>query len=871
MKKYLPVILSAGILLCACQSERTAPVVPALEPEEDVVNTTSMEPGELVVEFSDEMTAMLERDLQDGFFLQTRSESVNSMLASIGAVSVERLYPDAGEWEPRHREAGLHKWYRIKFDPEVPQTKAVRDFGEIPGIVFAEPVRKVRQAAIFNDPYLPKQWHYINDGSLTDKHKAGCDINVEPVWSIFTGGRKDVIVAVVDGGVDFTHEDLAAIVLPAGANGSKNFVRNSYQISAESHGTHVAGTIGAINNNGVGCCGVAGGLDGNGGVSIMSCQVFETDPNDPDVSLSGGFPDALVWAADHGAVIANNSWGYVYNSEEEALAGGVGSVGSAIDYFIKYAGTDKNGNQTGPMKGGVVVFSAGNESWKMGWPAADPRCIAVGAVAPDYTRASYSNYGDWVDIAAPGGSVQYASGEILSTVPGNKYTSYQGTSMACPHVAGIAALLVSQFGGPGFTNEMLKDRLLGGANPSALSRNAQIGPLADALGAFSYGSVDPPVAPSSHTVSVKSNTLTYKWKVCRDPDDKVAYGYVLLASEDESLLQDIDFKNIPAGVSYTTVMGGDLKAGQDIEGELGALKFSTVYYTSVVAFDYSKNYSGLSPVKSVTTGINNPPEIRTDHQGELVLQPFESASVDFYISDPDGHSFSISLVPGSDAVSGVQMLDSYKVLLNAVAADAGTYTAVITATDAFGMSSSYSLKYQILPNNPPQIKGNFENLIFDNIAERKAIELDDYIYDPDGETLSYSISCTPVGIVHLNPVDGVLNLTTLDYGLASVIITGEDAKGEKASVDLRVLVRDPASEPDVYPSQVVDKLKISDGEEKSLSVTISNSTGAVLYKVTQTCDAFNPIEVDMSLWAPGRYSVGVTGGNKDVKRTIVKI
>jgi hypothetical protein len=151
------------------------------------------------------------------------------------------------------------------------------------------------------------------------------------------------------------------------------------------------------------------------------------------------------------------------------------------------------------------------------------------------------------------------------------------------------------------------------------------------------------------------------------------------------------------------------------------------------------------------------------------------------------------------------------------------------------------------------------------------LEMADYISDPDGEQLTYIIDATPVGIVHLNQVGDVLNLTTLDYGLAHVMITGTDVKGEKATIDLKVLVRDPASAPDVYPTQVTDNLTVSDGSEKQLDITICNATGAVLFSQSITCDAFEPAVIDMRGWAPGRYSVKVVSEGKTYSYNIVKI
>ena len=872
-RKLILFLALAGLVLPGCNQEPAKPE--ELGPEAaaaDVVDEECLVPGQMVIELSDELVEKLEADFARGDVLETKSSEVNSVFAGLGVISVKRLYPDAGEWEPRHREAGLHKWYKVTFDPNMPQTKAVRSIDEVPGVVFAEPVRRVQSTAIFNDPDFGKQWHYYNDGTLASTHKKGCDINVVPVWERYTGGRKDVIVSVEDGGIDLSHEDLAAVCIAGGPNGSRNFVDNTYTIDPHSHGTHVAGTIGAINNNGIGCCGIAGGLDGKGGVSLMSCQVFMKNPQDGEKDLSGGFGEAMVWAADHGAVISQNSWSDVYKTEEDAMKGGPGAMKSAIDYFIKYAGTDKNGNQVGPMKGGVVIFAAGNDNWRMAWPSAYEAVIAVGSVAPDYTRAYYSNYGDWVDIAAPGGSAKYEMGEVYSTVPGNKYAWAQGTSMACPHVSGIAALIVSHYGGPGFTNEMCKQRLLGGANANVLPAVTQIGPLADAYGSLSYGSSKPPVDVKSHTVSVRSNFLDFAWKVSADPDDNKAYAYVLLASKDRSLFNNLDMRKIPSGMSYTIVEGGSLKVGADITGTLEVPEFNTPYYTSVVAFDYSKNYSGLSPFVQVTTGPNASPVIRTDYTGSMVFKAHETLTVEYDIYDPDGHPITVKFTPGSDAAQSTLMPSGkYRLSIIAKDAEAGQYKAVYSVTDTYGANTVFEIPYTILENHAPQPKSNPDDIVFTGMAQKMALHMSEYLSDPDGEQLKYEISTSPVGVVHLNQVDDVLNLTTLSLGLAHVIIKGTDCKGLTASIELNVLVRDPASDPDIYPTQVKDYLNISDGTEKTLRITICNAAGSVVYETEQSCTAFKPVRVDMTGWAPGRYGVTVVSDTKTYRTTVVKL
>lgn len=426
------------------------------------------------------------------------------VLAALGVRSLERLFPDAGEFEARHRAAGLHRWYKVRYDNNTPQTKAGDDLRTLPYVEAVVPRLRMKQSSRFNDPFLPKQWHYFNDGTLGPHFKRGIDINVLPVWERFTGGSRDVIVAVIDGGIQADHEDLQGVVLSA-AEGSRNFLE-TYDptfLSADSHATHVGGIIAAINNNGLGLCGIAGGRDGQGGARLINGIIF-SDNTDEDI---GDEPAALVWAADHGAVIANNSWNYTFpTDEQEARAVQIfetmdNPLRDAIDYFVENAGCDADGHQTGPMKGGLVLFSAGNQSSSHSFPGEYENVLSVGAVGPDGKLESYSNAGPWLDILAPGGHRELASdaGLILSTVSGNKYGYESGTSMACPQVAGVAALLVSYFGGPGFTVDQLKEALLGGAKYHIIDiqgREVYAGML-DALGAFEYllGDLPPNHAP----------------------------------------------------------------------------------------------------------------------------------------------------------------------------------------------------------------------------------------------------------------------------------------------------------------------------------------------------------------------------------------
>ena len=138
---------------------------------------------------------------------------------------------------------------------------------------------------------------------------------------------------------------------------------------------------------------------------------------------------------------------------------------AAIDYFIKYAGCDNDGNQLpdSPMKGGIVIFAAGNDNVSnpgTASPADYDAVVSVAAIAPDYTKASYSNYGSYIDISAPGGNLN-GNGMVYSTIHNSSYGDMSGTSMACPMVSGVAALVIQKYGlnERGFTPDRLKEIL----------------------------------------------------------------------------------------------------------------------------------------------------------------------------------------------------------------------------------------------------------------------------------------------------------------------------------------------------------------------------------------------------------------------------
>ncbi len=863
MKKIVMAVLAlAAFYSCAKEEQGQAQ---REDTAEEVAVDHSVVQGEAVVRFSDEMLSLIESDLGQGKVV-TRSMGLNQALDEIGISSIRRLFPEAGEFEPRTRREGLHRWYVVTFRTDVPQTRAAAQLGGVSGIECVES-RPVIVNADFNDPKLSSQWGFAGGN--------GSDINVSPVWSGYTTGDPGVVVAVVDQGVDITHEDLAANC------GTKHhsFISGTGSVVAGDHGTHVAGTIAAVNNNGIGVCGVAGGnaAAGQKGVTVMSCEILRDIVEGGETkTLNGSSSEAIKWAADNGAVICQNSWGYSFdkdgdgklNDEEKkaALAAKISSSDkAAVDYFIKYAGCDNEGNQLpdSPMKGGLVVFAAGNDNLTNGAPANYEPVIAVGAIDSDGSKAYYSNYGDFVDIAAPGSS-------IYSTKAGGQYGSSSGTSMACPHVSGVAALVVSYFGGPGFSCDELKERLLGSKKTAGFPTS--IGGLVDAMGAMTFGSEYIPSKVTDLKVTSVSNAFTASWTVTGDGEGHPAYGYAVLYGKDQDAVAAADpLDGTKDGVTVSYFVP-NLAVGESCSVGFEDLEFSTTYYVKVVGYTYGRTFGEPSEVVSFVSGANNPPVIEMNLDGALTLKSHESKVVDINVFDPDGHSFTVAYTAGSEAdvFSGLAE-GKGTVTITGSEAEAGSYTAELVVTDSYGASSSVKIDYTLLENTPPRKLKDMEDRFFTTVGEEFTLNTADYFEDPDGETLNYSISVDNAQVAHVTRnVDKIIG-TILQYGAASVTVTAYDARKAEVSTSFRILARAASVEYVAYPNPVKDVLNLATGRDlEEVEVKISSQTGTVVFEGVVKASAFEPARIDLSECAPGRYSASFTFGSKEHKQTIVK-
>jgi large repetitive protein len=349
-----------------------------------------------------------------------------------------------------------------------------------PNVLYAEPDYIVTASIVPNDALYAQLWGMAK-------------INAPAAWDVSTGSP-NVVVGDIDTGIDYTHPDLGANVwtnpgeiagngIDDDHNGYVDDIHGWDWVSNDNdpmddhgHGTHTSGTVGALGNNGAGVAGV------NWNVRIAGLKFLNAQGSG---STSNAIK-ALQYAVDKGMKVTNNSWGG--GGYSQGLADAITAAGTAGDLFVAAAGNNSSNNDT------LASYPA---SYSM------DNIIAVAATTSADGLASFSNYGATsVDLGAPGSG-------ILSTLPGNTYASWSGTSMATPHVTGAAALLWAVH--PSWTYGQVRDRILctAAAIPALAGKTVTGGrlDLGAALGAGTCGSSPPPPAATMHVGSVTVRIL----------------------------------------------------------------------------------------------------------------------------------------------------------------------------------------------------------------------------------------------------------------------------------------------------------------------------------------------------------------------------
>jgi len=867
----------------------------------------SVAAGKVIVKLTSDAVPVFESRLRtlnktssDTSLLNTGIKSFDLINRRYRATNMRRVFPDVGEYENKHRQYGLHLWYEVIIpeseDPEV----VANDYGKDENVQIAEPRYRIRSFAmpasplppgeIPNDPDFSKQWNFNNTGQTGGT--PGADIRLIDAWEkVKSLGIKNnnVIVAVIDGGVYYDHEDLSdnMWVNEAELNGVRgvdddkngyvddiygyNFVNRTGTLSPEDHATHVAGVIAAVTNNEAGVSGISGNPDEGYGIKIMTIQIL-----DGDRSVSSIGP-AFAYAADNGAVISQNSWGYEDPNEYNR------SDIEAINYFINEAGKDKDGNPRSgtPMTGGIVIFAAGNDGQDDKWyPAYYDNVLAVAATNQNGELAWYSNYGNWVDISAPGGEISGRNeiGGIYSTSYSNAnknfYEYKQGTSMACPHVSGVAALILSVYGNECYTPNMLRSRLLYSATPlnafdpanaskmgaglvnasTALVPNSALGNVAD----LAVQMINAVSCRLNWTVpqAGKNNGLSIYTVAC-------ATEYITEANFDRYALEPV----VAAQVTETTMQ-------TIVTGLLPA----TSYYLAIRNSDNLCDISQISNVATVTTRSNAAPVV-AHPLPDIVLRDVAKETA-YYIgnvfTDDDGDEMTYEISVASARIASARIKGD-SVLIKPE--NAGKTMLTLTADDGNTGRTFTSLLLTVTQNHAPVISGLFADTTLIPYSEPVVINLAHFTSDPEDDPLFFFVQPEKSNIVNADINDGILTIAPRHHGFETLHITASDPYAAKTTETILITVEqkyapDKANRLLVYPNPTNNMLWYSYilTESTSVNINIINSIGQIMYQTTTEKQSAGTYYNNINLhnWDIGIYVVQYFSGGKlvDTKKVV---
>lgn len=453
--------------------------------------------------------------------------------------------------------------------------------------------------------------------------------------------------------------------------------------------------------------------------------------------------------------------------------------------------------------------------------------------------------------------------------------------MACPHVTGVAALVLStKTPEDGFTADNLFKLLVNTADPSIyeynMNRSGMLGSgMLDAVAALGAAMETPAAAPvTEYDVEAEGNSLVFYV----DEPDNAAYFYVYYDNREftadnleaadklEFRIEDLD-------------QASDGRRTMTIDG----LNFNTGYWCTVVSANIIGEESAVPDPVTITTKANRAPVITPDQTGDIVLKASGTVVRTFTITEPDGQPLTREFDGVRDDIVELVSLSerSVQLTINAVYSDPGEYECSITARDNTGEETGVTtlkIPYTILPNNAPEFVQSKE-IAIDGVGSTYMFNPYDCFYDKDNDRFTFTYTMTDDSIVsYTEQENGLVEFTALKPGSVRIAITATDPKGEGAAggITVSVIGSAPAADGDValdiYPNPARDFVKVRTTASGVYDVIVNTASGSTVYSASAAISLDQPHEVDLSGIAPGTYSLVLRKDGKDVASgTFVRI
>ncbi len=530
--------------------------------------TENFVPGELLVKYKDEISTSRSSELMSRYGLEELNSFDHTKNVTSGVA----------------RSKGFGTWRHVRVTSRQDLTSLREMLSADPSVEHVEYNYILQANVVPNDPRFDELWGMNNIGQTGGLDDA--DINAPEAWDIQTGSE-DIVIGVIDSGVDYTHPDLAANMwvneneIPGNGidDDDNGYIDDVYgydfanldgdPMDDNGHGTHVAGTIAAVGDNNIGVSGVSWNS------RIMAIKFLD--------AFGGGTLDgaleAINYATAMGADLTNNSWGG--GGFSQALFEAIEAANTAGSLFVAAAGNSGVNNENFPHY--PSDYDADN-------------IISVAAIDHNNDKAGFSNYGTVsVDIAAPG--VDILSTSLTSTgdiFDPSGYTAISGTSMAAPHVAGAVALLKAEY--PELSHLEIKQRLLSSARylPSLEGLILTEGAL-DLASAFENDSVSPATVSDVSVTSTGVFSANLSWSATGDDGTEGQASFYDLRYS-TSPITEANFDTLPSQSAIAEQAPGATETF-----EITGLEHSTTYYVALKASDNVANKSALSNVVSLTT------------------------------------------------------------------------------------------------------------------------------------------------------------------------------------------------------------------------------------------------------------------------------